>query len=250
MANNHLNLNNTGNFYNFNLVSKDYQQSMEPVVPSNAVALHKKIGNLRESKEWLDLSKRPRLLYYVQSFYDIYTSFYTSDLVDLIEMGADVTVFTRFPVPDKVLDALAKSDVGRILYQFPSNPHRLQELIPNVQKAHEATVVDFDCAVKIPNISPITVLKALDPYGPFIDHLEVDVCPLHDSEVTSFQKSLYCLVNTPTGTLWYPYPENVFSFCKQLQRTLSSRGILMDVTYHTEDERVYLEKRIKEDHKS
>ena len=235
-----LNINNTDNYYNLTLESVEEQSHRMVILPDDAKKIHTALGVLRNSEEWLNVEKRPTFIYIPRSIPDIFES----GIVDIMEMGVDVTYLTRFPVSDKVLDTFAKLDLGKIVYQlgqYPSKP-----LITNVIKAYEATRVSIDMPVILPNITPYDVIKAMSPFGTSVDNLEIDFPPLHEKEITPFNKSYYYMGLTK-NPLWHCYPKSQFDFIKSLQRSMSAWGIHIVLTYHSEGEKKSIEELVAGD---
>ena len=239
-----LNIYNTDKYYNLDLISNSEQGSLIPITPFNVDKIHMDLAVTRNSENWLTMDK-PRFIYYVQSMLDPNIS----NLIDIIEMGADVTYFTRFPVPDNILDAFAKQDTGRILFQFPpsSYPKELKrQFVLGVKKAYEATEVNFDCIVIMPDIAPVDVVSALSYYGSSVDNVRIDFPPLHGEELRDFEKSYYYL-EPGNKELWHCYPKDMFGYVKKLQRPLSSWGMQIQLTYHSKMEYDALTALIKAD---
>ena len=152
----------------------------------------------------------------------------------MIKKGFNLFYYAKRPVPSKILEAMAESNRGAIIYKMRSNDKIDKEFITNVSDAHACTKVIFDCPVVIPDIAPVDVLTNLAHFSTNVDEVQVDVMPLHDKEIRAYEKPYYYV--ELADNLWHCYPKHKFEYFKELKNPLSGWGMLINLLADTDND--------------
>ena len=241
----HLTIYNTDKYYNLNLTMAKNERNFIPV----NILTEKKIKAYFESTSPMEILKNPAVFSYTQD------TFLDNDLVlTMINKGA-IVMYKTFNgrrghsgiVPDEILDALANSNRGGVMFGMEPDPHR--DYIDSVAKAHEATMVYIDCPVIVPDISPERVLVSLEPLATNVDEVQIDFPPLHmdkkHQELRDWEKPYYYI--TSKDHLWHVYPKHEFKFFLGLKNSLSAWGMQINMVMHDEEEKKAIEELAKAD---
>ena len=171
-------------------------------------------------------------------------------VITMIRKGMDVNYHTRDHrkghaglVPDDVLSAYALSNQGAVVFGMEADPHR--DYITNVEKAHEATRVIIDCPVVLPDVEANKVVFALAPLSTNVDEVQVDVMPLHDTEMVDFRKAYYYY--SIADDLYVPYPKSKFDWFKYIKNPLSGWGMVINMFYWDDADKTAIEDLVKKD---
>ena len=152
----------------------------------------------------------------------------------MIKKGFNLFYYAKRTVPDKILDAMASTNRGAIIYKMHPSSKIDKDLINNVSKAHEATKVIIDCPVVIPDIAPVDVLTNLAHFSTNVDEVQVDIMPLHDKELREYEKPYYYV--DISDNLWHCYPKHKFEYFKELKNPLSGWGMLINLMADTDSD--------------
>lgn len=171
-------------------------------------------------------------------------------VITMIKKGMDVYYHTRDPrkghagtVPDAILEAFATSNKGAVVFGMEAEPHR--DYTVSVEKAHEATKVIIDCPVVLPDVEANKVVMALAPLSTNVDEVQVDMMPLHESEISDFRKAYYFY---SIAEDWYtPYPKSKFDWFKRIKNPLSGWGMIINMLYWNEADKTAMADLVKKD---
>lgn len=246
----HLTIYNTDKYYNLNLATAGAERNF---VPINALTKAKIDAYFMKATP-MEIASSSTVYSYTQGS-QLGIGFSSEEyIISLIKKGAIIMYKTYDPrkghagiVPDEILDAMAMSNRGGILFGMEADPHR--DYIDNVRKAHEATVTYIDCPVVVPDISAERILVSLEPLATNIDEVQIDLPPLHDEkghhEIRDWEKPYYYV--SATDNLWHVYPKHEFTLFKGLKNSLSAWGMKINMIVYSEEEKKALEELAKRD---
>lgn len=226
----HLTLYNTDKYYNLKLTDRKVPDSRYPVNLATKAEIDKYMLEMSPAEMLMD----SRTFLYVQG--SLLSDEYA---LTMIRKGMDVFYMANMInrhsglVPDKILDALANSRRGGVIYRPEPEPCR--DYVNNVSKAHMATKVIISQAVKIPDIEPNVFENVLAPLRMNVDEVQIDFTPLHADEVAPWEKSYYYY--SLEDDLYHVYPKSGFEWFEHIRKGLSGWGMLINILYSSESER-------------
>ncbi|ACO37069.1 hypothetical protein lb338_phage_148 [Lactobacillus phage Lb338-1] len=166
-------------------------------------------------------------------------------VIDMIKSGMYVEYYVKLLVSDAVLDAMAESGRGKVIYgTFGAHKNIDRDLVNNVMKAHEATKVMFDFPGFMPDLHAETLLMYMANFRTNVDLVNIDFSPLHEDEMVDWRKPYYYLA--PDG-LYHPYTKEKFNFFKKIKDPLSAWGMNIVMVANSKAEQAALDDMARKD---